>query len=753
MLQETSTQPSAALPLTDDAPWSRVAFAPPEPWVEPEPYDAATAGAGLDVTQLCLAWQVNVSSGRTFHATAVRLETNQAAERGSRWSLPLDPNLRRLTLHWLRVLRGEERSDRLRRDRLRLLQGQAGGPAPDGHWFLLARLEDLRPGDIVEAAYTCEMHDALRPGGCEVWFTVPPRAVVGRYRLSVRFAPGRMPLRWLASPDAPERRETTLPDGGQRWSWEGAQTLPREEEANAPDQRMDFVWVQVSDLPDWSLLAARMKEAWTTSEDGTGLAEIPALAKSGQTDAEAVARLISYLQEEFRHSRLDLPAEGWVPARPSEVARRRYGNSKDLVWLATAVLNAWGVPARPILVSAARRETVVELLPMAGLFDHVVLEVEADGWTRWFDLTERGQGGGFRDRAVPWFGHGLSLDGADKGLRAQPGERTRGLHAVRETVLLDTTRGGLSLVEERVRTEGWPADRLRRALRTQGLEIFAQAREQEAERRHGRVRRLGGLRWRDDPAANVFELVEVFELDDAVRPEERGLRAVHDVAPGVVAGWLALPEDKLRHGPWALPFPCELRHTVTIKAPGLTAGAGRRRRWAEPEFEASQEDTRLNGSWTRVYRFVTLAPELPARRVPAYRKALAEYLREAAWRIYLLWGRGRVRRGKGFGELDGSAETTVPEREEEIAVPKEAAPAASSASPPSWAPLPEAPGGEDETAADFKRESRGRRRRRSRERGSRVGPKSKFPAWVWKVSLGVVVAVMLILIYGCLGGA
>ena len=744
MLQETSIQPHASLSLAEEAPWSRVEFAPPGSWVEEEPCDATTpAGEGLDITHLCLARQVDVGSGRAFHATAVRLETVEAAERESRWKLPLDARLRRLTLHWLRVRREGAHADRLQRERLRLLQDQAGESGPDGRWILVADLDELRPGDIVEAAYTAELHDPIRPGGCEVFFTVPPRAVVGRHRLSVRFGTGHAPLRWLASADAPERHETILPDGSHRWSWEGAQSQPRDEETNSPANRMDFVWVQVSDLPDWSLLAGRMAEAWTAAGDGVGLGEIAAFAKPGKVDAEAIVRLVTHLQETFRHPRPDPMAKGRIPLAPAKVARRRQGDGKDLAWLATTVLRGWGLRARPVLVATALREAVAELLPMAELFDHAVLEVESEGRTRWFDLAESGQGGDFGTRAVPWFGHGLPLEGADKGLHAQPGERARGVYALRETVLLDTTRGGVSLVEERVRAEGWPADRLRLALGSQGPEAFAEERERGAQRRHGRARRLGGLRWRDDPAANVFELVEVFELSDAMRPEERGQRAAHAVPPGLVAGWLALPEDKLRRGPWVLPFPCELQHTLIIKAPGLGAGAGRRRLWTEPEFEASQEDTRLKGAWTRVYRFTTLVPEVPARRVPAYRKALEEFFRDAVWRIYLPWGVGRMRRGKGFGELDEAPapEQASPGRVEETVVP---APAA--------APRPVAPAGDGGLAAEFKRDSHGRRRRRSHERSSSGDRRSKLPGWVWKIGLGVLAVLLLALLRDCMRG-
>lgn len=663
MLQETSPQTNAAQPQIADSPWSRVAFGPPEPWIEPVSFDPTVPGRdGQHLTHLLWARQVEAGTGRGFHATATRLETSLAVQHESQWSLELDVRTQRLTLHWLRVVRNGVATDQLRRERFRWLQRetQLERLVLDGRWTLLMVLDDVRPGDVIESAYTYETTDPIRPGGCEVFFAVPPQAVVGHYRLDVVSADAA-DLRFLASPDAPERREERMADGRRRWIWSGAQTALREPESNTPDNTMDHLWIQVSDLGAWSVLGARVAERWSSCDEAADPAVWPALARPERVDAAAIIALVTHLQEEFRYFSLDLQAGGWTPSSPRAVAVRRHGDCKDLAWLATTVLRGWGVKARPILVSTGFREKLAALLPMALLFNHAILEVEWEGATRWFDLTARGQGGGFIDRAVPWFGQGLPVDAADNELRPQPGERPRGLHQLRELILLDTHRGAVSLVEHRVRAEGWQADVLRSERLAQGAENFAKGREQYAQRRLGRARRRGELLWRDDLAANVCEIVEVFEVNDATHLDERAQRAIHDAPPSLPALWFATPEEGARRTPWAMPFPCELLHTLTIKGPGMAAGSGRRRRWEEPELEAAIDDTRLNGVWTRAYRFKVLAPEVAASRVAVHRKALEDFGREAGWRLFLPPGRPRPRRGAGFGEFAGALknETTT----------------------------------------------------------------------------------------------
>lgn len=398
-MQETMMQTGAAEEKSTGAPpWERVLLAPPAAWVEAESYDrGVSCKEGSHLTHLLWTRQVEAESGVSYHATAVRLETPLAVQHESQWSLDLDARKGSLTLHWLRVVRGEARIDQLKRERMRLIQRetQLERHVIDGSWTLLIVLEDVRPGDVIEAAYSFEWAHPIRPDGCEALFVVPPQATVGRYRLTVCSAAARSELRWKASPDAPALREESLEDGRRRWVWEGAQLAPREAEPNQPSSFLDYTWVQVSDLAEWSELAKRVHEAWLARGGVEGLAEIPALAKPEQVDDAAIVAAVRHVQDAFRYLSINLETGGWIPSSPGEVARRRHGDCKDLAWLAATVLRGWGVTARPVLVGTGLRERVADLLPMAMVFNHAILEVERAGEARWFDLTARDQGGDF----------------------------------------------------------------------------------------------------------------------------------------------------------------------------------------------------------------------------------------------------------------------------------------------------------------------------------------------------------------------
>jgi transglutaminase-like putative cysteine protease len=637
-----------------EIPWDHIAFGPPGDWVDLPLYDRSLCA--IDSAHLTfLLWerQVNVEEFTSFHATAKRLETSVAVQHESQWQLNLDPRNHRLTIHWLRIVRGEQRLDALDRSRMRLIQRetQLEHLIIDGQWTLLLVLDDVRPGDVIEAAYSYVGRHPIRPDGTEAFFVIPPQIAIGRYRLRAEFSSARPSMAWKGSPDIPPPKEEPLPENRRRWTWEGQQTTLREPEPNQPSSAMDYSWIQFSDLTEWQPLATRLSEAWCQEGDTTGLDLIPAFARPADVNEQSVQGLIQHIQDEFRYLSIDLESGGWIPASPAKVAHRRYGDCKDLAWLTTNVLRTWGVSARPILVGTGLREKITALRPMTQLFNHAIVEVSIEGQTRWFDLTLKQQGGSFLTQCIGTFGFGLPIDPQAQQLIAQPGSPSRSLYILRETVLLDTRRDELSRVELLLRVEGWHADNLRRARSAQGPEEFLKERLQNIQRRYPKAMRSGEALWRDTRDGNVCELVETIDVRDATYLDERAERALFDVPPNIVAQSFLVPEEKLRRSPWDMPEPMEIRHQINVKASSMGSGPRNRLSWVQPEFTASLDEPRTSGLWTKTIRFSVHQSEISAERLPVYRRDLDDFLQASSWRLYLPRGQARPARDSAFGKL------------------------------------------------------------------------------------------------------
>lgn len=635
-------------------PWSRISFGAPWAWVTDTEFDRTLPGKeGWHQTHLLWEQQVDAEAETSYHRTAVRLETPLAVQHQSQWRLNLDPRVHHLTLHWLRVVRDGRAIDHLDRTRMRLIQRetQLDHLVIDGQWTLLIVLDDVRPGDVLEAAYSFTGRHPVRLEGCELFFAVPPNVVAGCFRLQVTFDAQRPGLKWLASPDAPTHREETLPDGRTRWNWTGQQLTVREQEPNQPSGFMDYIWVQVSDLTDWRNLTAILQKRWEKTLDGTDLTQFPGFARPAEVNEAAVLQLIQSIQDDYRYLSVDLESGGWIPMSPATVARRRYGDCKDLAWLASCVLRSWGVPSRPMLVGSGLRSQVKSLLPSTTLFNHAVIEVGLGGQPRWFDLTLRAQGGSFAQRCVPWFGCGLPVEAEAGALATQPGLRSAATYAVRETIFLDTRRGKPSVVEIRLRVTGWQADHLRRTRLSQGTEEFAKEHLKQAQQRYYKAVRLGTLNWRDDRDRNVCEVAESFEFTEAVTTDEGGGRVIYEVPPNIVIQSFAPPEEKPRRAPWDLPYPFDIRHEIRICAPGMGAGPRERRRWSPPEFTGLLDEPRDEGSWAKVIRFTVHVDDVALDRISDYRATMERFLRASSWRLYLPKDRERPAPPRTLGSL------------------------------------------------------------------------------------------------------
>jgi|GEM_PF-3676342 hypothetical protein len=121
-MQETPARENPSRSNEGDLPpWDRVVFAPPPAWTRQEfGYDATVrAKDGEHVTHLLWSWQVDAEAGQICHTVARRLETALAVQHEAQWRLDLDPGTSRLTLHWLRVVRGDVVIDQLKRERMR----------------------------------------------------------------------------------------------------------------------------------------------------------------------------------------------------------------------------------------------------------------------------------------------------------------------------------------------------------------------------------------------------------------------------------------------------------------------------------------------------------------------------------------------------------------------------------------------------------------------------------------------------------
>lgn len=159
---------------------------------------------------------------------------------------------------------------------------------------------------------------------------------------------------------------------------------PRDEAA-APADRNALPWVQVrfhdpslhKDVPSsasWDALAS-----WTFAKYATKLA--PARLLPGGDGPPGVLRAIHdwmAVQMVYRQVYLT-PDRGWIPSPAEDVARRRYGDCKDLATLVISEARAAGLQAYPVLARVTEGRVDESEPPGMFAFNHVIAAVRLPG--------------------------------------------------------------------------------------------------------------------------------------------------------------------------------------------------------------------------------------------------------------------------------------------------------------------------------------------------------------------------------------
>lgn len=641
----------------------RVQLGPVPAWVTGCAFDRGYKSHDAPVTCLCFDTQIEADRRETYVHQAFRLETMEAVQRYSQWRIHFEPNTQSITLHALTLRRGNEEFDHLDLEKARFLQREEGLDRflITGWFTLLIVLPDVRPGDVLEFSYTVENQPRVFADNCHHFFGLSMPSTVGKLHFAVRFSSTR-PMKWKsgrADWKPVERQE----NGTNVWEWTDENYDQEDPERNTPTWYIPDPWIQISDIRDWQTIAAAVSKAWHRGASSETIAEIAREIEAQESELAArVEKAVRFVQDECRYLSVSLELGGFIPMAPEIVAQRRFGDCKDLSFLLVNLLEKFGVRSRPVLVNSVLGKSIGELLPSPSVFNHVVVEFEANGKRRWIDTTLRKQGGGAFNRSVPDYGVGLPVDITTTVLVEPPKliEQTH-LYDVRECIVLDTS-GEPSLVSVTVEAEGKSADLLRQQLDRAGTDEMAKQRLQAAAARFREPKRVGELRYRDDRLENRFVLVETFEFVPLMARDRDGKRCQMQLPISWVPGILPIPEKKPRQTPFALPYPCNVAYAAELILPRDS-----RPRLVEPSWrlknelvEFSLDEETAKGSYQLHLSLKTKTDAVPSRQIEDYRRFIERLWKACGRSFTTVNGFPHGKPKPGFGCLPGETPTSTP---------------------------------------------------------------------------------------------
>jgi tetratricopeptide (TPR) repeat protein/transglutaminase-like putative cysteine protease len=390
-------------------------FGPPPQWVRPVTLPAPGVSTQAAVKVLLIDYQVNLTRNSvSYYAESVtRIQTPEGLSQMGTLKVVWDPDTDVVVIHRIHILRGDKVIDVL----------------GSGQTFTVARREvnldyaaiddtltgilepaDLEVGDILDVAYTLERTEPLLKGASEAEVEIPPMQSVAMAHVSALW-PTSDPVKWQAGDGLTGIHPIRIGDmSGIDLTMTDLQ--PIVEPNGAPLRFLVHRRLDLSSFGSWGEVAQRFAplyaQAARLSPKSPLQAEIATIRAASPDPKVRAAMALSLVEDKVRYVLLDMNEGGLVPADADLTWSRRYGDCKAKTGLLLALLHGLGIEAQPVVVNISRGDGLDERLPMAELFDHVLVESVIDGQTYWLDGTRMGDDS-LDQLSEPFYHWGLPL--------------------------------------------------------------------------------------------------------------------------------------------------------------------------------------------------------------------------------------------------------------------------------------------------------------------------------------------------------
>ena len=601
-----------------------------KPEVAPLPgwYEAAAAaGAANSTDRLALDWllveretRVTDAAVQSVFRNVRRVNTPEGVQDGSEVRITFDPSYERVRFHRARIVRGGKERDALPKADFRVLNREAGLEQSllDGRLSAVLILHDVRPGDLIEIAWSLEGSPPYLAGRFSDFVYLGYSVPVARIRQRLLW-PASRPLRIQPRSGAAQPRVREL--GGEReYLWDGPAGAV-EVDRDVPEWFEPYPAVEMTEFAGWNEVAR-----WAAPLFVSDPAAVQSIAARwrGLPEEERAARALAFVREEVRYFGMEVGVHAHKPHAPSLVLRRRFGDCKDKALLLVSLLQALGIEARPVLANTRLRRGLDDRLPSPYVFDHAIVRATVGGKERWFDPTLTSQRGALSAISSLRYERGLVLDPATASLSVIPApDASAPQETVEQTIGARDPAGSASVAV--VSTfDGATADTKRSWFADQQSTVLGKHYLAYYRGFEPRIEQVTAPAMRDDPERDRLSVQESYRIPVFW---EGGS---HEVVLDAVLR-LRKPRDAgTRTMPVALPYPLHVMHRARVEIPpGRDADVAQGTRTIrgpglDSEVQTSVAQEREGAVVLITAKLTTTASEISATQVGDFARALEE---------------------------------------------------------------------------------------------------------------------------------
>lgn len=249
-----------------------------------------------------------------------------------------------------------------------------------------APLPAVESGALVEYEITTESAPAFAQAGVAQRIQVVDTVPLERFHLAID-TPSGAPLQTVHRqiPDSAFQR-TTSKNGIHIECVLGPFKPRKRFESSLPPDVSPFAYIAFSTASGWNALASRYSEIVDRQIQSADVKAFVEGTDRNATPLAIAARVATQLHRTVRYTGVEFGEAAVVPATPSDVLQRRFGDCKDKSALLVAMLRAAGLKANVALLLSGFGPDVDPNLPALDLFDHAIVYVDGPE-PLWIDAT------------------------------------------------------------------------------------------------------------------------------------------------------------------------------------------------------------------------------------------------------------------------------------------------------------------------------------------------------------------------------
>ena len=323
---------------------------------------------------------------RTYRQV-IELLTDNAVERFSERSYTWAPETEKFRLNWIRVVRpdGTVISPGPAQQQESDVPIPTDDPVYAKRKELRITMSGVAKGTIVDASYTTEATKVWLPGDFRASWSVHNAVPTRRSRWVLDY-PTSMRLH-LVETNLTFRPRRVTSGGRTTLSYVTSEVEHLKPQQFATDTGPRFMSIAASGPVTWADIGAwyRGLAAPRTTLGPATSAAIHAHVAGATTLLDSIRAIHHWVSEDIRYVSLSLGDGGYQPRAPDDVVQAGFGDCKDKATLFVVAMQAFGLPARTVLLGA---EGVSDpRLPSISQFDHAIAEVTLPTGKVYSDLT------------------------------------------------------------------------------------------------------------------------------------------------------------------------------------------------------------------------------------------------------------------------------------------------------------------------------------------------------------------------------